>query len=83
VNNLMTEMNYYIEHKEELLKKYCGKFIVIKKNNVIDVCNNYEEALNRAETKYKFGTFMIRQVQIDEPIIETHICEFFENETGY
>ncbi|MCX6250640.1 MAG: hypothetical protein NTX61_07805 [Bacteroidetes bacterium] len=54
------EFQYYLEHQDELLKVYNGKFIVIKGVSVI---GNYEtevEAYSEIIKEHKPGTFLIQ-----------------------
>jgi hypothetical protein len=51
---------YYLEHQNELVKQYNGKFIVIKDNTVIGVYNSHTEAYNETIKVEELGTFLIQ-----------------------
>jgi len=52
---------WYIENQDELVKKYNGKFIVIKDNAVIKAFKTEDEAYFDSIGKYEAGTFMIQK----------------------
>ena len=57
---LEKEFEYYLEHEQEFLKKYSGKYIVIKDNNVIGVYETQLEAYDESKKVYPVGTFLIQ-----------------------
>jgi len=61
VVKLEREFKYYIEHQDELVKKYNGKFIVIVGEDVVGVFENASDAYFNSLEKYEEGTFMIQQ----------------------
>ena len=58
----MLEKNfkYYLKHQPELVKKYNGKFIVIKDEKVIGVYTSHPEAYNETVKSHELGTFLIQ-----------------------
>jgi len=52
---------WYLEHQNELVKKYNGKFIVIKDNTVVGSYNSSGEALIESEKKFPLGSFIIQE----------------------
>jgi len=54
------EFKYYQDHQEELVKKYNGKFLVIKDENVQGVYNSHVEAYTEAKKQFRVGTFLIQ-----------------------
>ena len=52
---------WYLEHQNELVKKYNGKYIVIKDNAVVGAYNSDREAVIESEKKYPLGTFIIQK----------------------
>jgi len=54
------EFNYYRTHQSDLVKKYEGKFIVIKEETVIGVYNTQIEAYTEAKKNHEVGTFLIQ-----------------------
>lgn len=58
---LEKEFQYYITHQDELVKKYNGKYIVIKGEEVIGVYESEISAYNEAQKSHQLGTFLIQQ----------------------
>lgn len=59
-NPLSKEFNYFIEHQDDLVKKYPGKFVVIKDCQVIGAYTTELEAINETKKKYAVGTFFVQ-----------------------
>lgn len=59
---LLAEYEYYQAHKEELLRQYEGKVIVIKGEEVLGVYDDYMEAIGATAKTHKPGTFMVHKV---------------------
>jgi len=57
---LEKEFQYYLDHQDELVNKYNGKFIVIKNEKIIGVYNSHSEAYNKSEKKEPLGSFLIQ-----------------------
>jgi len=55
------EFSYYLEHQNELLKKYNNRFVVIIGENVVGDHDSYEQALFQSSKKYELGTFLIQE----------------------
>ncbi len=60
---LEKEFNYYLEHQEELVNKYKGKFIVIKDCNVIGTYDSEVEAVEKTTEKHELGTFLVQKCE--------------------
>ena len=60
---LEKEFSYYKEHQEELVKKYNGKFIVIKNCEVVGAYDSEVEALEKATQKHELGTFLVQKCE--------------------
>ena len=58
---LKEELQYYIDHQQELVEKYEGKFIVIKEKKVIGVYDTLEDAYIEAQKEHELGTFLIQE----------------------
>ena len=63
------EFKYYLEHQDELVKKYNERFIVIKDCAVIGVFDSELEAVEKTAEKYELGTFLVQKC---EPGIESY-----------
>lgn len=58
---LEKEFKYYKENQIELLKKYKGRFLVIKDEKIVGDYKDKETAYNESAKKYELGTFLIQQ----------------------
>ena len=63
MGELEKEFNYYLEHQDELVKKYDGKFIVIKDCAVIGAFDSELEAIERTAEQYELGTFLVQKCE--------------------
>lgn len=54
------EFKYYLKNQDELVKKYGGKFIVLKDKKVIGVYSSHSEAYNETVKNEELGTFLIQ-----------------------
>lgn len=58
---LEKEFKYYLDHQEELVNQYNGKFLVIIDQKVVGVYSSMDEAYFEAQKKYELGTFLIQK----------------------
>ena len=60
-NNILTqEFQYYLDHQEDLLPKYNGKYVVIVGNQVVGAYDDRTDAYYSSLQQYTPGTFMIQ-----------------------
>lgn len=59
---LVAEFNYYLENQDEFVRRYNGKFIAIKGNEVIAVGDDEYSAVEEARDKHELGTFLVQHV---------------------
>jgi hypothetical protein len=59
--SLQNEFQWYLEHQNELVEKYEGKFIVIKNQQVIGVYDTDEDAYVKSSETNELGTFLIQE----------------------
>lgn len=57
---LKKEFQYYLDHQDELVKRYNNKFIVIKNDKVIGVYGSHSEAYSETVKNEQLGTFLIQ-----------------------
>jgi len=57
---LEKEFKYYIENQIEFLKKYNGKFLVIKNQEIKGAYDTKENAYDKATSDFELGTFLIQ-----------------------
>ena len=53
MEKLEKEFDYYLKHQDELVKKYNGKFIVIKDADVIGAFDSELEAVEKTAEKHE------------------------------
>jgi hypothetical protein len=63
VDMLKDEFEYFLKNKEELVKKYNGKYIVIKNLQVIGVYDSEIEAVDETSKKEEMGTFLVQKCE--------------------
>ncbi len=60
------EFKYYLDHKNDLVKTYLGKHIVIRGEEVIGVYDNFQEAYYSSLKTMEIGTFLIQLCDKDD-----------------
>jgi len=60
-NYLQKQLNYFKSNQDEFVKKYAGKFLVIKDEKVQGAYNTEIGAYTDAKNKFELGTFLIQQ----------------------
>lgn len=60
---LEREFKYYLEHQDELVKKFNGRVIVIKDGQVVGDYDSEFEAVKQASEKYEIGTFLVQKCE--------------------
>jgi len=63
---LEKEFNYFINNLKELVKKYEGKYIVIKNDIVLGAYNTIEEAISETNKTEEMGTFLVQKCELNE-----------------
>ena len=58
---LEKEFKYYLDNQDELVKKYNGKYLVIRDNAVVETFKSEDDAYFSSVEKYVPGTFMIQR----------------------
>ena len=57
---LDTEFKYYVDHQEELVKRYRDRYIVIRGTEVVGDYDTLPAAFGAASAKFPPGTFLIQ-----------------------
>lgn len=60
MNDPKSNFKYYLDHQDELVQKYEGRYLVIKDEQVVGDYNNEREAYFDAVEKYGLGNFIIQ-----------------------
>lgn len=63
---LEKDFQYYLNNREELLKKYTGRYLVIKGEKVIGDYSSEMDAYTETQKEHKLGTFLIQPCVADE-----------------
>lgn len=77
---LEKEFKYFLDHQEELVAKYKGKFIVIVGEEVVGAYDAEGEAYSESIKTYELGTFLIQKCEAgEEPYTEVFHSRVFFN----
>lgn len=69
---LEAEYEYYLAHKDELLRQYEGRLVVIKGEEVLGVYDDDMEAIEATTKTHRLGTFMVHRVSAQEDVLMIH-----------
>ena len=64
--DLKREFEFYLENQNELVKKYNGKYIVIKNCLVIGEYDSVIEAVTETSKQHELGTFLVQKCELGE-----------------
>ena len=67
---LETEWEFYENNRDELVEKYCGKFLVISGNSVVSAYDDEEIAYQETVKTIPLGSFMIHHITEEEEIFQ-------------
>ena len=65
---LKREYETYKAHKEDLLAKHEGKYVLIKGAEIVEVYTSYEDALKAGLKKFGNVPFLIKQIQREDEV---------------
>ncbi len=60
---LRRELQYYIEHQDELVEKYDGQYIVLAGDKIEGAFDTELEALRFARSELEPGSYIVKQVK--------------------
>ncbi|MBQ2638337.1 hypothetical protein IJF89_01510 [Candidatus Saccharibacteria bacterium] len=60
--SMKKNFEYYIEHQDEFVKKYNGKFIILTDCKFFGAYNSLRDAIIAADGHLKSGKYIIQQV---------------------
>ena len=66
---LEKEIQYYTEHRSDLVETYKDLFALIQDNVIIGAYPTAEEAYNQGLQQCEFQPFLVKQVVEEEPVI--------------
>jgi hypothetical protein len=61
-DNLRDEFQYYLDHQDEMVEKYDGKYVVIKNRGVLGAYEDELTAVSETQKDHQLGTFLIQKV---------------------
>jgi hypothetical protein len=67
---LESEWEFYEKHRDELVEKYCGKYVVISGNRVVSSYNDQRTAYRETVKTLPLGSFMIHRIAEEEEIVQ-------------
>ena len=73
-STLDTEWEFYENNRDELVEKYCGKYVVISGDRVISAYDDQNEAYYETIKSIPLGSFMIHLIQEEEEVF--HLSPF-------
>ncbi|MDO8703757.1 MAG: hypothetical protein Q7J84_02300 [Sulfuricaulis sp.] len=59
---LADEFQYYLDHQDELVRQYDGKFVVIKNDQILGAYDDELTAVTETQKSEKLGTFLVQKV---------------------
>lgn len=65
-NPLEKEFAYYLDHQDELVEQFNGKFIVIKGQEVLGAYDAELEAIQKTVKDHALGTFLVQKCEPGE-----------------
>ena len=67
---LSTEWDYYEKNRDELVEKFCGKFVVISGEKVVSAYDDEKIAYKETVKSIPLGSFMIHHIAEEEEVIQ-------------
>jgi len=67
---LEKEYKYFSDHLDEFIKKYKGKFIVLKNNCILGIYDSMPEAISETTKEHVLGTFIVQKCVPEEQNIQ-------------
>ena len=59
---LLKAFEFYLLHQDEMVKKYDGKYIAIKGDDVVGIYDSDFTAVTETQKAHKLGTFLVQKV---------------------
>lgn len=64
---LEREHGFFLRNRDEFVRRYDGKFIAIKDEEVLGVFSDYLEAAEAVYPEHEYGTVFMQPVHKEEP----------------
>lgn len=62
-SNLKKDFEYYVANQAEFVKRFNGKFIVIKNGKVLGSYDDQASAVAQTTKEHDLGTFLVQKVE--------------------
>ena len=62
-NPLEKEFQFFLDHKDDLVKKYNGRYVVIKDGKVIGDYAGEVDAIRETTKHHELGTFLVQKCE--------------------
>jgi len=66
---LENEWEFYENNRDELVEKYCGKFVVISGDKVVAAYDDEDAAYDETVKAIPLGSFMIHRITEEEEVV--------------
>lgn len=60
---LKCEFDFFLKNQKSLVKKYRGKYVVIKNNKVLGVYSDIPSAISETSKVEEYGTFLVQKCE--------------------
>jgi hypothetical protein len=67
---LEKEWEFYENNRDELVEKYCGKYVVIAGDEVVSSYDDQKAAYREAIKTLQLGSFMIHHITEEEEVVQ-------------
>jgi hypothetical protein len=67
---LDAEWEFYENNRDELVTKYCGKYVVISGNKVVSAYDDEKIAYRETVKRIPLGSFMLKHITEEEEVIQ-------------
>ena len=67
---LEKEYKYFDQNRKEFIKKYKGKYIVLKDNDILGVYDSMPEAISETTKEHELGSFLVQQCVPEEQNVQ-------------
>ncbi len=64
---LAEEVSFYEENKEDFIRKYLNRYLLIKGSNLVATCENEGAAIREGVRRFGTGPFLVRLAGEDMP----------------
>jgi hypothetical protein len=81
---LEAEWKFYEKHRDELVEKYCDKYVVISGNKVVAAYDDEDAAYHETVKAIPLGSFMIHHItKVEEVFVVSPIADDYAEDTAF